>query len=561
MKRYLRYLALLLCICIVTASLSTCMALFRVYSELEQMVGDALEDADGSDAGNPSQDGEKLPLEYTLTDADRAEFDRLLEICRTLTLQGADGTAIDEAWETLEDHYYHIATQAQIAYILYCWDQNDKSLSDAYLYASEMSSDVYADYMALCQEIDASNSPYRDEFFSDWTEEEIEEMRSYSDSLSELYDANDRILVEFRELGDEEFDNRAAELYYQTVLNNNRIASLKGYENYYVYAYDKIYMRDYSAEDTAELHELGATLLVPYFKRVSAIFQANYKNLNSVEQSFLSALLYADYDSLAHNYVKDYIDAAPESMKASMVSMFLPENSLFTDNESSYEGAFTGILYEYEKPFCYFGPGYQSSDTVIHELGHYYAEQFHIDDALAMDLAEVHSQGNEMLFWVYLKDQISENVYKTLVSYLLLDALSTVIMCLVIDRFEMLVYQNSDQIKNPATRLDALMDEVVDLFGGRAFLTENIGDPFRYWRRVTIESPVYYISYAVSGIAAIELYAVADEDYNAAMGAYRTLVEEATPSDGFLAALQKAGLGNPLKRETIEKLRPIFERR
>jgi hypothetical protein len=65
----------------------------------------------------------------------------------------------------------------------------------------------------------------------------------------------------------------------------------------------------------------------------------------------------------------------------------------------------------------------------------------------------------------------------------------------------------------------------------------------------------------VSGIAAIELYAVADEDYNAAMGAYRTLVEEATPSDGFLAALQKAGLGNPLKRETIEKLRPIFERR
>lgn len=560
MKRYLRYLALLLCICIVTASLSSCMAVFRVYSELEQMVGDALEDADGSDAGNPSQDGEKLPLEYTLTDADRVEFDRLLEICRTLTLQGTDGTAIDEAWETLEDHYYHIATQAQIAYILYCWDQNDKSLSDAYLYASEMSSDVYADYMALCQEIDTSNSPYRDEFFSDWTEEEIEEMRSYSDSLSELYDANDRILVEFRELGDENFDNRAAELYYQTVLNNNRIAELNGYENYYAYAYDKVYLRDYSTEDIRALHQLGATQLVPLFKRAMAEFRASYEKLNSVEQTFLSSLLYSDYDTLAHNYVKDYIDATPESMKAAMESMFLPGNSLFTDSESSYAGAFTGMLYEYEKPFCYFGPGYQSCDTVIHELGHYYAEQFHIDDSLAMDLAEVHSQGNEMLFLVFLEDQVSEGVYKTLVSYLLLDALSTIILCLIIDEFEMLVYQNSDPIKNPAIKLDALMDQVVDQYGGRAFLTENIGDPFHYWRRVTIESPVYYISYAVSGIAAIELYAVADEDYDAAMGAYRTLVEEATPSDGFLAALQKAGLGSPFESATVEKIRALFAR-
>lgn len=562
MKRYLRYLAWLLCICIITASLSSCMTVVRFYGELEGMIGEVLEDetdkgTDETDSAEPERD---LPLDYTLTEADREEFDRMLEVCRSLTIQGTDGDAIDKAWEALEDHYYHVSTQAQIAYILYCWDQSDEALSEAYLFASEMASELYADYMALCQEIDTSDSPYRDEFFSDWTEEEIAEMRTYSDALSELYDANDRILVEFRELDDEEFDNRSAELYYQTVLNNNRIATLNGYENYYAYAYDKVYLRDYSTEDIQALHLLGATQLVPLFKQALAEFRANYKRLNSIEQTFLSALLYSDYDTLAHNYVKDYIDAAPESMKTAMGKMFLPGNSLFTDSESSYAGAFTGMLYEYERPFCYFGPGYQSCDTVIHELGHYYAEQFHIDDSLAMDLAEVHSQGNEMLFLVFLEDQVSENVYKTLVSYLLLDMLSTVILCLIIDEFEMLVYQNTDPVNNPAVHLDTLMDQVVDRYGGRAFLTENIGDPFQYWRFVTIESPVYYVSYAVSGIAAIELYAVANEDYDAAMIAYRTLVEEATPSDGFLAALQKAGLGSPFESATVEKIRALFAR-
>ena len=565
MKRYLRYLACLLCICIIIASLSSCLTVLRFYDELEQMEGDSTngEESRENDQGGQDQTTtlpEDLPLDYTLTEADREEFDRLLTVCRTLTLEGTDKTAIDEAWETLEDHYYHVSTQSQIAYILYCYDQSSKELSDAYLYASEMSSDLYADYMALCQEIDASKSPYRDEFFSDWTEEELEEMRAYSEELSELYDANDRILVEFRELEGEGFTDRATELYYQTVLNNNRIAKLKGYDDYYEYAYDKVYLRDYSAEASVQLHRLCSELLIPLFKTALNSFETNYQALNSLEKSFLSSFLYSDYDEMTVNYVKSYVNSAPESMKGSMQTMFETGNSLFADGENAYAGAFTAMLYEYEKPFCYFGPGYQSSTTVIHELGHYYAEQYHIDDELAMDLAEVHSQGNEMLFLVFLKDHISDDIYDTLVSYLLLDALTTVIVCMVIDEFEMTVYQNADQIAKPTEDFDRIMKQVIDNYGGETFFVDHIAEPYHYWRHVTIESPVYYISYAVSGIAAIELYAAATVNYGTATEAYQTLVEEVAPSKGFLSALQTAGLGSPLERTTYDKIKLAFER-
>ena len=42
MKRYLRYLALLLCLCVFSMSFSSCMTYFRIYDEFEQMVEEVL---------------------------------------------------------------------------------------------------------------------------------------------------------------------------------------------------------------------------------------------------------------------------------------------------------------------------------------------------------------------------------------------------------------------------------------------------------------------------------------------------------------------------------------
>lgn len=563
MKQYLRYLAFLLCICITLVSLPSCLSITRIANTFEQMVEEIVGQQETTAKENAVLGNELSPdllLQYTLSESDRLAFAEKLAYCRTITLEGTDTEAIDAAWEELEDLYYHIATQSQIAYILYCWDQSSEEFSDAYLYASEMSNELYNDYMALCQEIDASNSPYRDAFFEDWTVDEMEEMRAYSEELSALYDENDRILVEYRALADDDsFDDKAAELYYQTVINNNRIATLKGYSDYYQYAYEKIYLRDYGAEDAKLLHGNGKQEILSLYRSSLNRFSNQYAELNSFEKTFISSFLQNDYDKLSTNYVMEYVNSLPDDMKASMLTMFEAENSLFANGEHSYQGAFTGWLYEYGRPFCYFGPGYQSSSTVIHELGHYYAEQFQMDEDLAMDLAEIHSQGNEMLFLVYLKDHVSKGVYEALSSYLLVDSLLTVLMCLVIDEFEMKVYQNADTITDPKKDLDRIMREVIDRYGGDSFFMENISDPYWYWRRVTIESPVYYISYAVSGIVAIELYAEALIDYDLATQMYRYLAEEARPSQGFLEVIRAAGLLTPFDPDIYVSIRAKLE--
>ena len=67
---------------------------------------------------------------------------------------------------------------------------------------------------------------------------------------------------------------------------------------------------------------------------------------------------------------------------------------------------------------------------------------------------------------------------------------------------------------------------------------------------VAVSNPVYYISYAVSAVAALEIYAIATENYDAALTAYNGLIEGITPEDGFLGALKKAGLTTPFEEQT-----------
>ena len=93
---------------------------------------------------------------------------------------------------------------------------------------------------------------------------------------------------------------------------------------------------------------------------------------------------------------------------------------------------------------------------------------------------------------------------------------------------------------------DQIMAEVCEPFGNASGIT----DFTVYWRLVVVSNPVYYISYAVSAVAALEICALAEEDYASALTAYNALVEGITPEDGFLGALEKAGLTSPFEEQT-----------
>ena len=76
---------------------------------------------------------------------------------------------------------------------------------------------------------------------------------------------------------------------------------------------------------------------------------------------------------------------------------------------------------------------------------------------------------------------------------------------------------------------------------------------------VVVEQPVYYISYAVSSIASIELYTVAKNDYGAAIDIYRDLIENVDLEDGFLGNITAAGLSSPFDEEFYQEVSELTE--
>ena len=121
------------------------------------------------------------------------------------------------------------------------------------------------------------------------------------------------------------------------------------------------------------------------------------------------------------------------------------------------------------------------------------------------------------------------------------------------DEFEQIVY-STDLTGFTAADLDAIMDAVALQYFPNGDVDEVLADMNFYWRAVCVEQPVYYISYAVSSVAAISLYTIATSDFDQAMENYRKLCQEATMEDGFLGNLLNAGLVSPFDEAFYRQL-------
>ena len=556
MKQILRICALFLALCLLTGAMTSCFTLARLTDLLPQETqtgtggeGETEEDGKGSVSAVPNR------LRYTLDTQYLEDFYALLEECNSLTLIGTDTAAIEAAWEELEAAYYHIATQAQVAYIWYCLDSENATYSENYLTSSEMSGEAYDAYIGVCRNIDESQSPYREEFFSDWSEEEIEEMRSHSSEVTELEQIGDQLLVDYRELDPEMQEAELIELYRVFVENRNAIAKIEGYNNYYAYASAEIFSRDYGKAEREKFRNYVKTYLVPLSKRLYESLMKKLDALNMLQYGAVSDFMSESYDSLSKDYLSLYLSSFDTETEETMRQMLDWNYSLFVDSSKAYDGAFTTYFQEDEAAFCYFGPSYQDIMTVTHEMGHFYAFQTHPDSTELLDLAETHSQGNEWLMMVFLEDHISAKLYEAVLCYQLYNALATIIVSTIVDEFEEAVYTGGVDMSCP----DDAMDRIAESYGGKAFLREYLLDDINmYWKYVVVESPVYYLSYAISGMASLSLYTVAAEDYARGQNVYCDLVEEADLSGSFEEILADAGLASPFDAELYQTLQNLI---
>ncbi len=481
------------------------------------------------------------------------DFYALLQQTENFCLSTEDVAAADEKIEELDAAYLEIVDQYQIAYINYCLDQTNETQKQCYLHCVDTVAEVEAAYNDMCKRIYLAETAIRDELFADWSQAEIDRMLKHNEEIKQLEKRNSEITVEYRELEeDEAWSENMVTLYNELVKNNNRIAEIYGYENYYAFAYKMVYDRDYEGTEIRQMREYVAMYLPDAFDASLLNMQDLYSTLKVKDQLLVDSLMFDPYDELSENYVTAYIASAPETVQNGMRDMFTKERVVFTDSPNAYEGAFTTWIDG--TPFCFYGPNYDNSMTVVHELGHYYGCSYVDAWSQPMDLSETQSQSNEWLFIRFLRDQISEEAYQVMVEYAMLENIGNIICFSMIDEFEQQVYASDRAGEMTVSEYEALMAEIAEPYGGIDYICEEIMDIQLYWKYVVLESPVYYISYAVSGVAAVDLFSVAEENLEEAFAVYVRLIEEPQEDQGFLGNIQYAGLAGPFEETVYQRL-------
>ncbi len=490
----------------------------------------------------PTEPVDPNALVYTLTQEDIDAYYKQLADSEALAIAGEDMDAIEASTDKLDDQYEYIGMQYSIAQILYYSNMRDEALTQQHLDCSELYTDANDAYIQMARRVYQSDSPAKDMLFEGWTQEELDQLMAYDPRVNELQQRNKEIEVAYQATT---MDDERIPLYIELVQNNNEIARIYGYDNYYTYASKLAYERDYTTKELKQMQDYAKEYLAPSLQNAFDRFYNSFYSLAADKQNVVTSLLYDSYKTAGRTYLKQFLSVMPESFQGHYEQM-LEADSLFTEDPYAMAGAFTTAIGD--RSYCFFGPGYNNSFTLIHEGGHYYASRYNDLHSIPLDLAEVHSQANEWLFMRCIRKNNPGSHYQALVNYRLYNDLATILICLMVDEFEQTVY-STDLTGFTADDFDAIMDDICTQYVPLDAAKEYLTDVNAYWRMVVVDQPVYYISYAVSAVASIDLYTVSLENFDNAVEIYRKLCEEPIEDAGFLANIKAAGLAGPFEEE------------
>lgn len=326
-------------------------------------------------------------------------------------------------------------------------------------------------------------------------------------------------------------------IYLELCRLRAEIAKTLGYDSYTDYAYDCL-GRDFTKTDAdAFAHDVKE-----YLAPVSAAANYFYSQDILDARSRCKAQLVDGFDTLERALAED---GYPKEMQQALDYMRSCGLYDIGGGENRMGAAYTTLLNEYGAPFLFINNDlYTDPSTLFHEFGHYY--NFYLmgetiwNDGNNLDLAEIHSQGLEVLMF-----QRYDELYGTdsdLFEYAqLINLVDSILQGCVEDAFQQAVFENPDLTLRQANELHGKLSE------------EYLGYPI-YWEWVDIhhhyETPFYYISYATSAVSALELWKIARDDRDHALAVYDHLTQH-TINCSYLETLKDVGLSNPFESDCV----------
>ena len=337
------------------------------------------------------------------------------------------------------------------------------------------------------------------------------------------------------------------EIYLRMVDLRREIAAAHGYDNYADYAYES-YDRDYTQEDIRAFHK--------------AVKEGGYQALCDDLSDLLSGemdrnFFYSDYSGTEY---LDVVEAYINRMSSEMAEAFayMREHGLYDNGPGDYKdgSGFTTMLYSYGAPFFFDTPYGMLPDftTIVHEFGHYnnfYWEGSGWNDlSTCLDLAEVHSQGLELLFSHWYGDIFGANGQSVL-DYQLESLVSAIVDGALHDELQQYVYATENVTLEQINRKYRQLAGEYGLVPADDPREEMVG-----WVSIhhTFTNPCYYISYAVSAAGAFSFWLeMQEKDYFDVVDEYLKLTA-LSPGMGFQECFAELGMDDPISSSYIAEL-------
>ncbi len=456
--------------------------------------------------------------------------------------------AVREGIEILADELDKLYEAYSVKEIIYYSDWNNEELEaendeafEAYYVAAD--SILYAFYRGYAtEEYSALFEEYIDSVDADLLEYftlpavSLKRIEGYAKVDSSLMDEqldNYYDIAYNEDLDDDEKNVKCAEVYLDVLAGLSE-------ETFY-----SRYNRDYTPEEILETSNYVREYLIPLYNDLLDDLYG-MKGLRKAAKA--SSPTEDPFETIAE-YAYELSDEIGECADNAI------DKGVYTlaSGDDCYDGSFTT-----ETPvsggslmYIYCDGSYTDLETAIHEFGHHYASTYAhtpaIKATLNLDIAEVQSQGMEILFTQFYDDIYGEYA-DVMEMCLLIDLLSAVISGFLVGEFEYTMLRDRDSLN---------VDDIIEGFND---IMEDFNPDIEFYYIPHIfEQPGYYISYGTSALAALDLLS----DPDTALDRYEAFARVDSNDHGnkFRSALDECGFDDVLTEDYIEYIADVIRDR
>ena len=336
-----------------------------------------------------------------------------------------------------------------------------------------------------------------------------------------------------------------APIYVELINNRNEFARLLGYDNFLEYSYEQEFNRDYTGEDVKAMLDNIYALCAPLMQSAAdSVGDASLQKSLGMSSEEMLKLLDENIKKVSPeldeslDYMMKYklysLGSEPNRIHASMMEPIpaIRAGCIFA-NDSDTLGNYVNLTHE----FGHFNNAYQVYSPAL----------AHIDN---LDILEVHSQGLELLMSDSL-GSISPVESGDYGASITLNKLKVILVAVMVGRFEIECFEHPEM--DAAQMREKINHYASCVMEGAQELSDVSSRTS--WTQINhlFDAPLYYISYAISALSALDVYSEYLKDPQTGWDKYIALTH-INPEMKYVEAVSACGLHDMTKEENIRSV-------